>query len=309
MSLMVVWVALLFGGFVSISYYRQQQFEQRIEKNIVELEKAIEENSMDFKKEWETLDKSDPVEISRYFRSELSSLYCTHFLDYNKYAQNLEKSFLRGTFQTQANEYTVLMVHYAILFASHPVTGEWDCDTVTNQPGNYCEMLSAYFSQDQSFTWEEFVGSEDYAAFLTEFYHLQETKEEVTLQEAYKHILDYEEGIASENFYQKALLQSYVYLAQTAYNDYYTHKNQNDFIEASMDAEIVYSVNGLLHNVDEASAATLVSMTPLRTGVIYVHNSVLDITAVFVLSTWIVMAIGIVLRLQKELHNELQRQR
>lgn len=301
---MVVWVALLLGGFVSISYYRQQQFEERIEKNIVELEKTTEENSMDLKKEWETLDKSDSVEISQYFNSELFSSYFTHFLDYNKYVQNLEKSFLRGTFQTQAYEYTVLNVHFAILSAYSSTAVEWDCNTITNQPGDYCEMLSTYFRrQDQSFTWEEFIGSEEYVVFLNEFYHLLETKKEVTLQEAYQQILDYEEGTASENFYQEALLDSYVYLAQTAYNDYYTHKDQNDFIEASMDAEIVYSVNDLLHNVDKVSAATFVSTTPLPTGFICIHNSVLDISVVFILSTGIVVAIWIVLNeLQKEFY-------
>ncbi len=295
--LVAVWIALLLGGVVSVSYYRQHQFEEQIEKNIAELEKRIEEDSINLKKEWETLDKSDPVEISDYFRSELFSLYFIYFLDYNKYMQNPEKSFLSGTFQTQGYEYTVLEAHSAILSAYYSGAVEWDCHTteITNQTGDYCELLSTY-STGEDFTWEEFINSEEYGVFLNEFYHLLETKKEVTLQKAHQQTTQYGEGTFSENSYQEVLSQSYVYLAQTAYNNYYTHKDQNDFVKAIMDAEIVYSVNNSLHNLDKISATTYIFSTPLSTGFIHIHSSFLDICIVFILSTCIVVATWIVLK-------------
>lgn len=115
--LMVVWAVFLLGGFISISLYRQQQFQKHIDENIVELEKRIEKDSMNLTKEWEALDKSDPEEISTYFNSELFSLYFVYFLEYNRYIQNMEKSFFsfREPFRTQAYEYAVLDAHFVIL--------------------------------------------------------------------------------------------------------------------------------------------------------------------------------------------------
>jgi hypothetical protein len=82
-------------------------------------------------------------------------------------------------------------------------------------------------------------------------------------------ILDYKERTSSGNLYQDVLSESYVYLAQTACRNYYTHKDQNDFVKAIMDAEIIYSVNIGFHNLSKASC---VCSAPLSTGVVYIHT-------------------------------------
>lgn len=280
---------------MSISYYRQQQFQEQIEKNIVELEKRIEEDSISLKEEWQALDKTNPVEISDYFRSELFSLYFVYFLDYHKHAQKTEKGSFEGTFGTQAYENALLMIHFLILTSPGPGMQEWDCSRMedTHEGGVYCELLSNYFkTEDDNLTWEEFVDSQEYAAFLEEIYRNLETRGETTLQQTYQQILDYKERTSSGNLYQDVLSESCVYLAQTAYGNYYTHKEQNDFVKAIMDAEIIYSVNFRFQNL---STTSYVYSAPLSTAIVYIHSSILDISLVFILSTCIVVAIWIVL--------------
>jgi hypothetical protein len=303
--LMVIWVSFLLGGFVSISYYRQQQLQEQIEKNIAKLEEKIDEDSINLKKEFEALDKSNPVEISDHFGTELFSLYFVYFLDYHRYVQHMEKSFLKGTFQTQAYEYSLLKVHNLILHAYSLGTIKWECNTmeITSQNGEYCEMLSAYFTgKDQSFTWEEFIGSDDYAAFLNGIYSSLETRGEITFQQTYQQILDYKERTSSGDLYQDVLSESYVYLAQTAYRNYYMHKDQNDFVRAIMDAEIMYSVvSDYFDDLDKTSVASLVFSTPLSTGFVRIHNVILDIDFIFILSTCSVVVMWIVLNEFKKL--------
>jgi hypothetical protein len=296
--LILVWVSLLLGGFVSISYYRQQQFQDQIERNIAELEKKIEEDSISLKEEWQALDKTNPVEISDYFRSELFSLYFIYFLDYHEYIQKTEKGSLEGTFQTQAYENALLMIQFLVLTSPDPGMQEWDCSRMeeTNEGGEYCVMLSNYFrSEDGNLIWEEFVDSEDYAVFFDEIYHSLETKQEMTLQQTYQQILDYKERTSSGNLYQRVLSESYAYLAEIAYRNYYTHKGQNDFVKAIMDAEIIYSVNFGFHNLSEANVASYVYSAPLSTGVVHIHSSILDISLVFIFPTCVVVAAWIVL--------------
>lgn len=293
--LITVWGSLLLCGFVSISYYRQQQFQGQIENNIIELEKKIEEDSISLKEEWQTLDKTNPVEISDYFRLELFSLYFIYFLDYCKHVQKTEKGSFEGTFRTQAYENALLMIHFLILTSPHSGMQEWDCSRMedTGKGGVYCELLSNYFrTEDDNLTWEEFADSQEYAQFLEEIYSSLETRGEITLQQTYQQILDYKERTSSGDLYQDVLSESYVYLAQTAYRNYFMHKEQNDFIKAIMDAEIIYSVNFRFQNL---STTSYVYSAPLSTGVVHIHSSILDIIFVFILSTCIVVAIWIVL--------------
>ncbi len=86
------------------------------------------------------------------------------------------------------------------------------------------------------------------------------------------------------NPYRKALLQAYVYLAETAYSNYQMHKNQNEFPKAVVDAEVVYSVRGFSRHLDTKETA-ITTLMPFRRGDIYVHSAILDLAIVLTFTT------------------------
>jgi hypothetical protein len=295
-KLICLWVALLFIGFVLVSYYRQQQFERQVEENVSKLEEAAKENSVTLEGDWEALDKDDPEELSDYFWEETSSLYFTYFLDLNKYLQNEEKLF-SGTFRTQARESALLEVHSKIYGAYSQVGGKWVCGAdarISAHAGEYCKILLEYYGDENSDPWDDFVGSDQYEAFLKEVFSSVENIEELLLDESYQNIIDHAKKTASRNIYSRILSESYIFLAETAYGNYQTHKSQEDFAGAIMHAEIIYVLNDNLHALDRAGVSQEILYPNIKTNFVYIHDIISDALVMCAFPTLIVVAIYLV---------------
>ncbi|MGC1122673.1 MAG: hypothetical protein WBA22_16445 [Candidatus Methanofastidiosia archaeon] len=297
-DLVGLWAAFFLTGFILISYYRQQEFEGRIEENISNLEETVKESSVILERDWETLDKNDPEELSGYFEEKALSLYFIYFLDYNEYLQNEEELF-SGTFRTQARESALLEIQSKILSAYLTINEKWAChfDTaeISGHAEEYCRILLKYYQgEDHNVLWDDFVRSDQYEAFLNELFSSVETIEELPFDESYQSIIDRAERAASRSIYSRVLSESYMFLAETAYDEYQKHKSQKDFAGAIMDAEIVYILNDTLDNLDEVSAIREIPLTKLDSGFFYVHDIISDILAVHVLSTLIAVAVCVV---------------
>lgn len=291
--LVILWIVLVLGGLSGISYHRQKYFEDHLENNITELTKDMEERSFELEERWESLDKSDPGKISHYFESEALFCYNPYLIDFHRYLQNRKNSsLLLGTFTTQAEEGALLEGTLLIRSAvSRPELWIW-------YPGGECHEIFLHYVQQyedkHTFTWGEFIKSEEYKQFLNEFYYFIENKEEISLQEAYQEIKDISK-LDNLHMYRKALLDSYIYLAETSYNNYQVHKNQDEFMKSFMDAEVVYSVYRFTRNL-ETKEIVITTLTPFRRGIIYIHSSILDIVGVLTFSTALVIVIWFLLK-------------
>lgn len=293
LSLIGAWVVLVLVGLSAFSYYQQQYFENQLERNMNEIKEEMDNESVELEEEWETLDKSNPKKVLHYFELETYSYYYAYLLDFHQYLQRQERgNFITGTFATQACEGALLEGFFIIHLAhSHGVTELYS-------EGEYHEIFLNYSQKyedtNQVFSWEAFKDSKEFGEFLDEFYHFLENKEEITLQETYQEIKDLEKADIL-NPYRKALLRSYVYLVETSYDNYDMHKNQNDFVKALIDAEVIYSVYRFSRHLDTKETA-LTTVMPFQHGIIYVHSSILDLSGVLIFSTFLVAVIWFVMR-------------
>lgn len=291
--LAIIWIILVLGGLFSISYHRQKYFDEHLENNIDKLLKDMEERSLELEERWTSLEKNDPGKVSHYFELEALFCYYPYLVDFYHYLQNRKNSNLfLGTFTTQAEEGALL--EGTLLLRCSVSRHELDIW----YPGGQChEIFLNYvqqYEEKNTFTWDEFIKSEEYNQFLNEFYYVLETKEEKTLHEAYQDIKDLK-NINTWNIYRKALLESYIYLAETSYNNYQVHKSQDEFIKALIDVEIINTTYDFSQHWDTKEIA-FINMTPFRRGTIYAHSSILDFICVLAFSTSLVLAIWILLK-------------
>jgi hypothetical protein len=286
----VVWVILMLGGTVLISHLRQELFEQHLESNIADFQRRMETDLHGLEIEREALDTSNPDDVFRYLGREIVLCYYDYFIDFNEYLEKKPRgNLLIGTFVTQADE-GALLEGFSIVYDSglHGVE-IWD---TKSEPGkiflDYCQQ---YENENQGFTWEEFKNSDEFKQFLNEFYTFIENKVDITPEETYNQIMGSERS--TRNIYRKALLQSYTYLAETSYSNYQLHK-ETDFVKAFIDAEVVYSVYDYSQKWDtkETVATTLWPFTKYFTRV---HSCILDFSFIFMFSTFIVVAMWMVL--------------
>jgi hypothetical protein len=288
--LLVVWVALILGGTVLISHLRQVEFEQHLESTVADFQRRMGTDSHRLENEREALDTSNPEDVFHYLGRQIVLCYYDYFIDFNEYLEKKPRGNLfTGTFVTQADE-GALLEGFSIAYDS----GWHGIETWADESGagelflGYCQH---YENENQGFTWEEFENSDEFEQFLSEFYTFIENKEGITLEEAYNQIMGPEKS--TRNIYRKALLQSYTYLAETSYSNYQLHK-ENDFIKALIDAEVLYSVYNCSQEWDtkETVVTTLVPYTKYFTRV---HSCILDFSFVFMFSTFIVVAMWMVL--------------
>lgn len=295
--LFCLWIVFLFMGLVMTSYYRQKQFEGQIEENISALKETVEVNSEILERDWEALDKNDPEELTDYFWEETYDLYSIYLLDYHENLQSEEKLF-SGTIRTQACECALLEVKSKILGAYFTAGEKWICnpDTVgiSGHAGEYCRILQKYYGGENPDSWDDFVKSDHYEAFLNELFSSIETMEELPLDKCYQNTIDHAEKAASRNTYSEVLSESYIFMVETAYDNYQVHKSQKDFAGAIMDAEIVYILNDTLHLLDEASATNEILYAGIDAGFVYVHDYVTDTFIVFVFSILALVAVHFV---------------
>lgn len=291
MALMVIWIALLLCGSVSVSYYRHKQFEEHLENNIAELREEMEIISNDLQDQWNALDTGSPEEVLHCLELEISPYYCGYLIDFNEYLKKKPRgNLLIGTFITQADEGALLEGCLIIRVPYFKETGNWlDESEYGGMLLKYCHN---YEDDNQGFAWEEFKKSDEFRQFLNEFCNSIENKEDISLQETYQQIKDLEK-VNITSIYRKALLQSYAYLAETCYNNYQVHK-QDDFMKALFDAEVAYSVYGF-SQYWETKETVFTTLVPFQRSIIYVHSSIQDIRFVVIFSTGIVVAIWIIL--------------
>lgn len=304
-KLICLWVVLFLVGLVMASYYRQKQFEWQVEENISALKEIVEANSETLENDWEALDKNDPEELSDYFWEEAFVLYFVYFLDFNEYLQREEKLF-SGTFRTQARECALLEVQSKI-YSAYSFAGEkWACSPdaigISGHVGEYCRVLQKYYGGENPGSWDDFVKSDHYEAFLNELFFSIETMEELPLDKCYQNTIDHAEKAASRNTYSEVLSESYIFMAETAYHNYQVRKNQKDFAGAIIDAEVVYALNDTLHVLDEASFSGEILYTGVDTIFVHVHDIISDTFIVFVLSTLALVAVHFVQIMKLERH-------
>ena len=295
-GLVVTWIVLVLIGLSLISQFQQWHFENHLEKLMGEIAEN-EDQSRELEEMWESLDKGDPSEICYYCRLGTTHYCDTYRYDFYEYLMKKEKgNFLIGTFLTQADE-GAFLEGVLIIRVSYPAvsSGRYADD-------EYCEILSDYSQRcegsNQVFNWEEFKSSDEYREHIDELYHSLENVEEISLQDTYEQIKNLEET-ALRDPYRTALLQSYVFLAETAYTNYQMHRNQDEFMKAVTDAEIVYSVHGFSRHL-ETKETVFTTLTPFRRGDIYVHSAIRDLVIVLTLSMFLAVILWDVIR-QKNL--------
>ncbi|MBU6997828.1 MAG: hypothetical protein HXS42_09240 [Theionarchaea archaeon] len=288
---MVTWAVLLVCGVLLISYYRIGELDQHLENNIAYIQQEMETSSSELEEEWKALDTTNPEDVLLHLGMTASPSYYDYLIDFNEYLKKKPRSdHLTGTFTTQADE-GALLEGFLIIQVSHSeVLGEWH--NMSELGRIFLDPCRRYENDNQGFSWEEFKNSDDFGQFLGEFYNFVEDKEDISLQETYRRIEDLGK-IKTANIYRKALLQSYIYLAETGYSKYQEHK-KNDFMKALVDAEVVYTVYDFSQNWDTKQTAFTVR-EPFQRHIIHVHSSLLDTGFVFIFSTCIVVAIWIVL--------------
>jgi hypothetical protein len=200
----------------------------------------MEISSSDLEDEWNALDTSNPEEVLHYLGLETGPYYYDYLIDFNEYLKKKPRgNLLIGTFITQADEGALLE---GCLMIRVSYSGGVDNWLYKSEHGRMLlEYCQRYEDDNQGFTWEEFKKSDEFGQFLNEFYNFIEKKEDISLQKTYQQIKDLGKTNTA-NIYRRALLQSYTYLAETSYNNYQVHK-QNDFTKTLIDAEVVYSVH------------------------------------------------------------------
>jgi hypothetical protein len=303
--LLCLWIVLFLVGLVMASYYRQKQLERQIEENISVLKETVNENSEILERDWEALDKNDPEELSDYFWEEAYGLYSIYFLDFHEYLQREEKLF-SGTIWTQARECALLEVKSKILGAYFRVCDKWACSPdaigISGHAGEYCRILQKYYGGENSSSWDDFIRSDHYEAFLNELFSSIETMEELPLNECYQNTMDHAKKAASRNTYSEVLSESYMFMVETAYENYQVHESQKDFAGAIMDAEVVYALNDTLHVLDRASFSGGILYTGVDTDFVHVHDIISDTFIVFVLSLLALVAVHFVqiMRLERQ---------
>jgi hypothetical protein len=287
---LVVWVALILGGTMLISHFRPEVFEQQLESNVTDFQRRMETDSHRLEEEREALDTSNPEDVFRYLGRQIVLCYYDYFIDFNEYLEKKPRGNpLTGTFTTQADE-GALLEGFSIVYDSglHGVD-IWDDK---NEPGRlFLDYCQRYENENQGFTWEEFKNSDEFNQFLNEFYTFIENKEDISLEETYNQIMGLKKS--TRNIYRRALLQSYTYLAETSYNNYQAHK-EIDFVKAFIDAEVVYSVYGYSQKWD-TKETVVTTLWPFTKYFTQVHSCILDLSFVFMFSTFIVVAMWIVL--------------
>jgi hypothetical protein len=289
--LMVTWAVLLVCGVLLISYYRIGELDQHLENNIAYIRQEMETSSSELEEEWKALDTTNPEDVLHYLEMTTYLYYYDYLIDFNEYLKKKPRgNLLTGTFTTQADEGALLEGFFIIRVSHSNVVDNWYSES---EPGkiffDYCRSCE---NDNQGFTNEEFKNSDEFGQFLDEFCNFIENKEDISLQETYQQIEDLGK-IHTANIYRKALLQSYIYLAETSYSNYQVHKEE-DFMKALVDAEVVYTVYDFSQSWDTKETAFTVR-EPFQRHIIYVHSSVLDIGFVFMFSTCIVVAIWMVL--------------
>lgn len=294
-TLICLWIGLLFVCYMLVSYSRQRQFERQIEENISLLEETVKENSLNLERDWKSLDKDDPEELITHFENKAYSVYSIYFLEYQEYIQNEQKRLSSGTFRTQAMAIALTEIKSKIVSAYLHVDDKWACNPDTNgisgHAGEYCKILLKYYPENHNLSWNEFVKSDEYEMFLNEVFLSAETIEELSLHESYQNIIDHAEKSASKNIYSNILSQSYIFVAENAYNEYQMLKDKKDFAGALMNAEIVYALYDTIHLLDERGLIENLLFGNIDARYVYIHDVVTDIVIVFILSTLFVVII------------------
>ncbi|MBU7015075.1 MAG: hypothetical protein HXS43_09620, partial [Theionarchaea archaeon] len=232
-------------------------------------------------------------------------LYSIYLLDFHEYLQSEEKLF-SGTIRTQARECTLLEVKSKILGAYFRVCDKWACGPdaigISGHAGEYCRILQKYYGGENSSSWDDFVKSDHYEAFLNELFSSIETMEELPLDKCYQNTIDHAEKAALRNTYSEVLSESYIFMAETAYHNYQVRKSQKDFAGAIMDAEVVYALNDTLHVLDRASFSGEILYTGIDTNFVHIHDIISDTFIVFVLSLLTLVAVHFVqiMRLERQ---------
>jgi hypothetical protein len=301
-KLICLWIVFFLVGLAVTSYYRQKQFEGQIEENISALKETVEVNSETLENDWEALDKSDPEELTDYFWEETFVLYFVYFLDFNEYLQREEKLF-SGTFRTQTRECALLEVQSKI-YAAYPQAGfDWAEEVgISGSAGECYKVLQKYYGSENPGSWDDFVKSDHYEAFLNELFSTVETMKELPLDECYQNTIDYAEKAASRNAYGEVLSESYIFIVETAYHNYHVRKSQKDFAGAIMDAEVVYRFNDNLRVLDRASLLEVIGHAGIDTNFVHVHDIISDTFIVFVLSLLALVVVHFVqiMRLERQ---------
>ena len=292
-TFIVTWIILVLIGLSVISHLQQRNFENHLENISGEIEAEIEDLSRELEERWGSLDKGDPSKICNYCTLETTHYYYTYLSDFYEYMKKKEKgNILVGTFSTQANEGALLQGAIILRVTNSAESRGWDPED------EYCSILfdySQHYSSNQVFNWEEFKSSDEYKEYTNELYDYLENKEETTLHETYQQIKNYEETAAFRDPYRKALLQSYIYLAETGYTNYQMHRNQDEFVKAVIDAGVVYSVDGFSRHL-ETWETVFTTLMPFQLGDFYIHSAILDLVFVLILSTHLVIIIWFVVK-------------
>jgi hypothetical protein len=290
--LIIIWIALLLCGTVAVSYYRQKQFEEHMENNIADLRGEMETTSHELEDEWKALDSDNPEDVLYFLEHATGPYYYDYLINFNEYLKNKPKgSPLIGTFTIQADEGALLEGCLIIRVSYSNVVDNWYSESEHGKM--LLDFCQRYENENQGFTWEEFKNSDEFGQFLNEFCNFIENKEDISLQETYQQIEDLGK-INTANIYRKALLQSYICLAETSYSNYQVHK-EDDFMKALVDAEIVYTIYSFSQFWDTKEITFTILEPFFQRDIIYMHSSILDVGFVFVFSTCIVMVVWIVL--------------
>jgi hypothetical protein len=304
---MVLWIVLVISGLSVMSAYREHQFNEQLDENIDQLEQRITDETVTVKEDWKSLNTSDSEQISHLFASELLSACYLYLLDMNHYFKDVNKGNLLGrTIILQGHEYSSLDVYMILTGAYNDGANLWNCHPLKNkeleEPEIFCEILMAYIQDNQE--WEEFMQSESYPEFISDFFIALEKRNGTTLQEAYQYIIDQENTYVHVGFYSEILLGSYQYLIKKSHENYLLHKEQNDFIHAQMDAEIIYYLFDTYQIRGNLQLKDILFYPPLSRGPLLIHNGFYDLIIIlFITSVFTVIIFILTKKTRKKDNN------
>jgi len=289
--IVITWIVLTMCGLILISAYREHRFNEQLEGNINDLEHEIDDRSLHLNTEQAIFYTGDPEQISDFFQSQLYTIYYSYLLDVNKYFRNIEKgNIIGGTVSIQGYEYSLFDLHRILVISYSDSTDAWKCHSSrTKGDKTYCSMLSSYLVKNGD--WKGFTQSENYSQFVNDFFVALENKNGSTLQEVYHYVINQEDTNISVDFHSDTLLDSHQYLVQRSYENYLMHKEQNDFIHAQMDSEIIYTLYKTYKSGETIGMYDFITILPISTGFVTIHNVFHDVFTILFISSAICVII------------------
>ena len=231
------------------------------------------------------LDTGDPEQVSDFFQFQLYTDYYSYLLDVNNYFRDIEKgNIIIGTVSIQGYEYSLFDLHRILVISYSDCIDAWKCHSSrTRGDKTYCSMLTLYIANYED--WKKFIQSESYSQFINDFFATLENKNDNTLQEVYDHVINQEDTHFSVKFHSDTLLNSYQYLIQRSYENYLMHKEQDDFVHAQMDAEIIYALYRTYTSGEPIEMHDFMTLLPVSTGFVTIHNVFYDIFTILFISS------------------------